>query len=105
MSKLTSIREDVLDVFGVQVRKLEAFLDEQIRRLEWTAPSEQIVSFYTPFADLASPSWLIEMQTYLVLSGGLGSSPYVWSHLRAHLIQNTLHPNAIAMRLLKATDP
>lgn len=82
------VSQDFLQkLFDEQVAGIIQLLMEQIRDLQTIAPRERI--------------------SYLVLSGGLGSSPYVRGRVKAYFeydAKNTL-TNATGMHMLLAEDP
>ena len=50
---------------------------------------------------------LISIETYLILSGGLGSSPYVRQRLKSHFDTGlgSLKPNAPGVKIVTVVEP
>lgn len=85
-SKMTVTREELQAVFDDQVDKMCNLIDGQIKIVREKHPGVPI--------------------SYLVLSGGLGSSPYVQSRIKACYGGSTLgSPGAEGMRVLLAKEP
>ncbi|RMY72945.1 hypothetical protein D0863_04178 [Hortaea werneckii] len=74
-------------IFDEQVDKIQKLLDEQFRELHEEHPEEQA--------------------SYLVLSGGLGSSPYVRDRIRKRYEggSNGEFPNARSLSIILASEP
>lgn len=74
-------------IFDEQVDKIQKLLDEQFRELHEEHPEEQV--------------------SYLVLSGGLGSSPYVRDRIRKRYEggSNGEFPNARSLSIILASEP
>ncbi|RMZ30863.1 hypothetical protein D0859_05021 [Hortaea werneckii] len=74
-------------IFDEQVDKIQKLLDEQLRTLHEEHPEEQI--------------------SYLVLSGGLGSSPYVRDRIRRRYEggSSAEFPNAWSLSIILASEP
>lgn len=85
-SQMIITKDELQKVFDDQIFKIVNLIDEQLATLQKTNPQETI--------------------TYLILSGGLGSSPYLQMKLREHYkaaaarFSNTQH-----MQVLKAPKP
>lgn len=80
-------------------------IDEQLRRLQMSHARETIVSYRNRPSD---GFYLTKVfQSYLVLSGGLGSSPYVRKCLKTRYESGTggFFPNAQDMKVLVAEEP
>ncbi|KAK5112470.1 hypothetical protein LTR62_004227 [Meristemomyces frigidus] len=71
-SKMVITRQELQDLFDAQIDKMCVLINQQIRLLRERHPGETI--------------------SYLVLSGGLGSSPYVQSRIRASPYPNFPYP-------------
>ena len=86
-SRIAITSQTLERVFNEQVDRMVAFIDDQVNALYRSKPSEQL--------------------KYLVLSGGLGSSPYVQARLRKHFHegQGTTCPTAIGLKILVAEEP
>jgi molecular chaperone DnaK (HSP70) len=82
------ISQDIVKpIFDDQVENMIDLIEEQLQEFQKVRPGEQI--------------------SYLVLSGGLGSSPYVQSRLKNHFEagQGSAIHNARRMRLIVAEEP
>ena len=86
-SRIAITSETLKRVFNEQVDRMVAFIDEQVNALHSQKPGERV--------------------NYLVLSGGLGSSPYVQRRLRDHFRERPgiTCPAAIGMKVLVAEEP
>jgi hypothetical protein len=85
-SQMIITKEEVQKVFDDQVSKIVNLIDEQLAILQRTKPQETI--------------------TYLILSGGLGSSPYLQMKLREHYKLAAIRfPNSQDMQVLKVPKP
>jgi hypothetical protein len=92
---LAGIRDSCIEVsqaiikpiFDGQVDMMIALIEEQLLSLQRVRPGEQV--------------------SYLIVSGGLGSSEYVQSRLKSHFEagQGAATPNARSMRLILAESP
>ncbi|KAH6642853.1 hypothetical protein C7974DRAFT_351810 [Boeremia exigua] len=79
-------RDDLKGIFDIQISKLFEMMDKQLVRLQQKQPNEQVA--------------------HLVLSGGLGNSPYVQSCLRSkYAFGNSVHANAQNIQIRVAPDP
>ncbi|TKA82165.1 hypothetical protein B0A55_02029 [Friedmanniomyces simplex] len=86
-SNLVLTREDLQALFDEQIQRICDLLDEQLRVVQYSHPDESV--------------------SYLVLSGGLCSSPYVQKRIRDRY-ERGAGPgcaNAQKMTILLATDP
>ena len=79
-AELTYNREELNQFFEEQVSAIFKLIDGQIQRTESTYPKEQIASLLVMYPGLYER--LTSVEAYLVLSGGLGSSPYLKKRLR-----------------------
>ena len=85
-SKMIITKDELQRVFDDQLEKMYRLIDEQLKRLQ-TSHARENVSF-------------------LVLSGGLGSSPYIQKKLKSRYeIGSGISPNAQDMEILKAPEP
>lgn len=85
-SQMILTKEELQKVFDDQVFKIVNLIDEQLAVLQKTHPQEKI--------------------TYLILSGGLGSSPYLQMKLKEHYKATTAcFSNAQHMQVLKVPKP
>ena len=79
-------RDDLKGIFDIQISKLFDMMDKQLVRLQQKHPKEEVA--------------------HLVLSGGLGNSPYVQSRLRSrYAFGNSSHSNARSIQIRVAPDP
>ncbi|KAL8663144.1 MAG: hypothetical protein Q9168_008140 [Polycauliona sp. 1 TL-2023] len=78
-------REDLRRLFDKQVQKLMALIDAQLQRIHAKFPDEQVA--------------------HLVLSGGLGHSPYIQQYLKSRYASGGGHPNARNLQVRIAPDP
>lgn len=81
-SKMIIAREELKGLFDFQVDKMLSVIDEQLDRMHQYHPRIQIVEW--PSTLYICPVLTSRQKSYLVLSGGLGSSPYVRQRLRSH---------------------
>jgi hypothetical protein len=85
-SQMIITKDELQKIFDDQVSKIVSLIDEQLAILQKTNPQETI--------------------TYLILSGGLGSSPYLQMKLREHYQPTTTcFSNAQDMQVLKVPKP
>jgi cell division ATPase FtsA len=86
-SQIRITSEVLKNVFDEQVDGLVAFVHQQIQELHEKRPEERV--------------------NYIILSGGLGSSPYVQDRLRWHFDEHntTLSPAAKGLKILAAEEP
>ncbi|EXJ73469.1 uncharacterized protein A1O5_03230 [Cladophialophora psammophila CBS 110553] len=85
-SQMIIMKEEVQAIFDDQVEKLTNLIDEQLTHLQTTKPTEQVA--------------------YMVLSGGLGSSPYLQKRLTARYQGGTTQfPNAKDLQILRVPKP
>jgi hypothetical protein len=85
-SRMIITQDELQRVFDEQIERIYKLVDEQLRALQKTHPTESV--------------------RYLVLSGGLGSSPYVQKKLRSRYKMNSGDfPNAQNIEILKAAKP
>jgi hypothetical protein len=83
--------------------KLCQLLDKQLTRLQQKFPQEQVVSH---FRIQEKYSITDRLQAHLVLSGGLGNSPYVQARLRErYSLGNAPFPNARSLQVRVAPEP
>ncbi|KAF2279926.1 uncharacterized protein EI97DRAFT_477419 [Westerdykella ornata] len=82
--EMTFASEDLQQLFDKQIAKLCKLIDTQLQTLHQKFPGEQVA--------------------HLVLSGGLGNSPYVQSRLRTYYAQSAM-PNAREVRVRVSPDP
>jgi hypothetical protein len=90
--------------FDSQMDLILRLIDTQLQRMGNLHPNEQIVSERsTKTSTLTTPA----LQSYLVLSGGLGSSPYVRKRLQEYYEGGLggTRANASAMRILLSAEP
>lgn len=78
-------REELQNMFDQQVRGIIDIMDSQLMKLQQLYPHENV--------------------SFLVLSGGLGASPYLRNRILSHFSQETNHPNARSIRVLLAEQP
>ncbi|UPX13350.1 uncharacterized protein EKO05_0003863 [Ascochyta rabiei] len=79
-------RDHLKAFFDTQISKLFDMMDKQLVRLQQKHPDEQVA--------------------HLVLSGGLGNSPYVQSCLRSkYAVGSSSHSNAQSIQIRVAPDP
>ncbi len=79
----------------------------QLEKMQRIHPREQIVECYTHLHFECSLTMSVS-KSYLVLSGGLGSSPYVRKRLKARYEnggEGRIWPNALEMRILLVAEP
>ena len=97
-------REDIKELFDIQIKRMLAVVDEQYDRTHKNHPGAQIVR--RPWAHRRD-RLLIASQAYLVLSGGLGSSPYVRQCLKEHYDTGpgSLRPNAQDTKIVTVAEP
>ncbi|OQV00389.1 hypothetical protein CLAIMM_05890 [Cladophialophora immunda] len=85
-SQMIITKQEVQAIFDDQVERLADLIDEQLIHLQSTKPAENI--------------------TYMVLSGGLGSSPYLQKRLMARYKGGTSQsPNAKDLQILRVPKP
>ena len=86
-SMMTIYRPELQELFDVQVDRMLKLIDEQYARIEAQHPKIQI--------------------SYLILSGGLGSSPYVKKRLKFHFEAGpgSSKPNAQDTKVLTVSEP
>ncbi|KXT18312.1 hypothetical protein AC579_958 [Pseudocercospora musae] len=86
-SKLVMTTDELRSIFDEQLEKMFGLIDQQLQIVQNTHPREHI--------------------SYLVLSGGFGSSPYVQRRARARYENGSEVPfrNCQSMRVLLATEP
>ncbi|KAK5175057.1 uncharacterized protein LTR77_000194 [Saxophila tyrrhenica] len=85
-SKMVVTREELQAVFDDQVGKMCELIDKQLKTVKDNHPMESV--------------------SYLILSGGLGSSPYVQSRIRARYEgMGAASPGAKGIRVLLANEP
>jgi hypothetical protein len=78
--------QELQAIFDEQIEKMFTFLDEQIQKLQRGHPGESI--------------------NYLVMSGGLGGSPYLRQRLRNRYELGGVNlPNAHGIRIITASEP
>ena len=87
----------------MQLEKIYKLIDYQIARMREVAPQDQIVSLSLA---VFKPYDSLHEQTHMVLSGGLGSSPYVKAQLKRRYV-STYSPSVYArnLRILTSTLP
>ncbi|KAG8532511.1 uncharacterized protein KY384_002388 [Bacidia gigantensis] len=80
-------QEDIKSIFDIQIKKLLQLTDEQVDRVAQQHPGTDI--------------------SYLVLSGGLGSSAYVKDRMRQHYVSGpgSMKPGVGSMRLTTVPEP
>lgn len=78
-------RGDLRRLFDKQIRDLIALIDAQLQSIQSKFPDQQVA--------------------HLVLSGGLGHSPYVQQRLRSRYVSGGGHPNATSLQVRIAPDP
>lgn len=85
-SQIILLRSEIEQIFDVQVERLCGLIDQQLHQLEKSRPDELI--------------------TYLILSGGLGSSPYLQNKLRQkYSLGRTSHPCIRDLQILRVPKP
>ncbi|KIW12405.1 hypothetical protein PV08_09682 [Exophiala spinifera] len=85
-SKLIIKRADLQRLFDEQINKMTSLVDAQLHRLQSTHPREKV--------------------SYIVLSGGLGSSPYVRQQFRKRYQLGDIGlPNAASVEVLTTREP
>ena len=86
-SKMIIAKQEMQKVFDEQIEKMFRLIDDQLRKLQTSHPRESI--------------------SYLVLSGGFGSSPYLKQRMRKRyeLGAGTNLPNAQDIKILLAREP
>lgn len=85
-SDMIITKEELQDIFDTQIDKIIALIDEQLLTLQSSSPQENVA--------------------YLVLSGGLGSSPYLQKGLRARYeLGASQFANAKKMQILRVPKP
>ncbi|KAL8820537.1 MAG: hypothetical protein Q9191_007496 [Dirinaria sp. TL-2023a] len=83
--EMTFAREDLQALFDEQVQKLISLIESQLQNMQRKFPSVQVA--------------------HLVLSGGLGHSPYVQKQLRARYNNGGGHYNARGLQVRIAPEP
>jgi hypothetical protein len=85
-SAMIITKEELQRIFDAQIEKMFDLIDTQLRRLQEKHARENV--------------------SYLILSGGLGSSPYVYKKLKARYeIGGGAAPNAPDLKILRADEP
>lgn len=85
-SRMIITTDELRRVFDEQIERIYNLVDDELKKLQSTHARENV--------------------DYLVLSGGLGSSPYVQKKLRTrYAIGAGNYPNAANLRILKAPKP
>ncbi|KAK4902200.1 hypothetical protein LTR27_001103 [Elasticomyces elasticus] len=86
-SSVVLMRQDLQALFDEQIERIYDLLDDQLRAVQSSHPEELV--------------------SYLVLSGGLGSSPYLQKRIRERYEGGAASgsPNARNMKILLASDP
>ena len=103
MRKADEERDTLRELFDKQIARILDGIDRQLRDLEAQHPAEHVVRDST-FKNCRYLTHL--QQSYMVVSGGLGSSDHVVKRLRARY--ETSPPptqNAQQMRILTADEP
>lgn len=99
-------REELQAVFDDQVSKMYYLIDRQLQIVKERHPTEFVVGHEAILA-LRLFHNANEKQSYLVLSGGLGSSPYIQSRIKAKYQSsaNHFHPDPGRMRVFCPGEP
>ena len=86
-SRMAIDRAVLKDIFDQQINKVFSLIDEQLLRAEATYPNTQV--------------------SYLILSGGLGSSDYLCDELKRRYEMNFgfKSSNTAAIRIVRVADP
>ena len=86
-SRMMITREELKDFFDTQIDRMLKLVDDQFSRVEADHPTAQI--------------------SYLVLSGGLGSSPYVRQRLKSHVEvgPGSMKANAQDTKIVTVAEP
>jgi molecular chaperone DnaK (HSP70) len=84
-SKIFITQEDLRSVFDEQISRIFKLIDDELRGLQQSHSGEKL--------------------SYLVLSGGLGSSPYVRKELEARYERGSEFANAENIKILTAPKP
>jgi hypothetical protein len=85
-SRMIITTQELQKVFDEQIERIFQLIDDELKKLQSTHVRENV--------------------SYLVLSGGLGSSPYVQKKLRARYEMGVgNYPNAPNLKILKAPKP
>jgi hypothetical protein len=85
-SRMIITTDELRRVFDEQIERIYNLIDDELKKLQSTHARENV--------------------DYLVLSGGLGSSPYVQKKLRTRYEMGAgNYPNAANLRILKAPKP
>jgi hypothetical protein len=86
-SKMSIERSTLLAIFDEQLQRIFELIDERLLNLHTAYPREQV--------------------SYLILSGGLGSSPYLYEELRRRYEMNAgfQSPNTESIRVMRVLEP
>lgn len=100
-------REHLQRVFDEQIEKIFRVIDDQLQKLEISHPWEKVVGTKRYFPWCIASTNSIGLKSYLVMSGGLGSSPYLKQRLRKRyeLGVGGGFPNAQELKILSAREP
>lgn len=99
---LTPAREDLKSLFDRQVQKLIKLIDAQLQNMQQKHPTQPVVSAKLKLCEAVTDRL---RQAHLVLSGGLGHSPYVQQQLRSRYATGGGHQNARNIQVRVAPDP
>ena len=102
---LYSSREDLKSLFDTQIDRMLALLTRQLEKTQERHPGLHVVE-YIPRIQRAY-SLLTSMKDYIVLSGGLGSSPYVRQRLGSFIEMDPglSRLNTQDIKILTAMEP
>lgn len=89
-------------LFTKQIKKLIALIDKQLNTMQQKYPNEEVVSalFMNGNFNLSDL-----FKAHLILSGGLGHSPFVQKYLKSHFDHGGSHSNARNIKTGIALDP
>jgi hypothetical protein len=96
-------RSEVKKMFDTQLEKMYQLIDSQLDRMPTIAPHDHVVSIsiHRNRPNIV----LMEIQKYLVLSGGLGSSEYVFHELQRRYAQEGRNLYAPHLRVVRTSYP
>ncbi|KAL2382635.1 hypothetical protein RJZ90_003140 [Blastomyces dermatitidis] len=99
--------DEIKQLFDVKIEEMYALIEDQLGRVQKKHPEEKIVRIPSALKSLAMVhlSNMRCMKSYLVLSGGFGSSPYVKRRLLERYESENASCSSGAMKVLIAEEP